>query len=279
MPDVKHCRFFLLRYVPDVVKNEPVNLGLVLLEDGSDGFAGVRFTRDWRHVRCAHPDVDVELLESYETEFQRLLDSRVPEIINYRGPMSRHNWLLQQIQDSLSGSLQLTPTTPVFTESPQAELGKLAHAYLESGIRDSRLPTGRRAIVHAMQTAFDRAGVWQLMWKDIAIAQYTDTGDPHKIDCGYPVNGDLRLYHGLSLATDSDSAIVLGSSYDVLRPALSERQVAASCTLTAILQDDLDINDKNVAYALNTLQQHDIFIAEMRDLPQIADRARIELKA
>ena len=33
MADFKQCEFFLLRYVPDVVKGEFVNIGVVLLED------------------------------------------------------------------------------------------------------------------------------------------------------------------------------------------------------------------------------------------------------
>ncbi len=31
---MKQCEFFLLRYVPDVVKGEFVNIGVVLLEAG-----------------------------------------------------------------------------------------------------------------------------------------------------------------------------------------------------------------------------------------------------
>ena len=76
MADFKQCEFFLLRYVPDVVKGEFVNVGVVLLEDGDGGFTDVRFTRDWRRVRCLDPEVDIELLESYEAELRRLLQSR-----------------------------------------------------------------------------------------------------------------------------------------------------------------------------------------------------------
>ncbi|HEY2392250.1 MAG TPA: DUF3037 domain-containing protein, partial [Candidatus Angelobacter sp.] len=39
------CRFFVLRYAPDAVKNEFINIGLVLLPPA--GGAQVRFTRDW----------------------------------------------------------------------------------------------------------------------------------------------------------------------------------------------------------------------------------------
>ncbi len=172
MTDFRQCEFFLLRYVPDVVKGEFVNVGVVLLEDGGDGFTDVRFTRDWRRVRCLDPEVDVELLESYEAELRRLLQSRLPEVINYRGPLSRREWLLAQMEQSFSGALELAPMTAVLTESPAAELGKLAQAYLESAARGRRTLTGRRMIYTAMRDAFEQTGVWPLMWKDIAVAQY-----------------------------------------------------------------------------------------------------------
>ncbi|MGH9568534.1 MAG: DUF3037 domain-containing protein, partial [Candidatus Angelobacter sp.] len=38
----QQCNFFLLRYVPDTVKNEFVNVGLVLLPEA--GIPEIRFT-------------------------------------------------------------------------------------------------------------------------------------------------------------------------------------------------------------------------------------------
>src|SRR5271166_4703113 len=179
MADFRQCDFFLLRYVPDAVKGEFVNVGVVLLENASgDGgpstgsgqapsagpgqaFTGVRFTRDWRRVRCLDPEVDIELMEAYEAELRRLLQSRLPEVINYRGPMSRREWLLAQMEQSFSGALELAPMNAVLTESPPAELGKLAQAYLESTARGRRAQaTGRRAIYNAMRDAFVNAGIW-----------------------------------------------------------------------------------------------------------------------
>src|SRR5271167_1093171 len=198
MAAVKQCEFFLLRYVPDVVKGEFVNVGVVLLENGDGGFTDVRFTRDWRRARCLDPELDIELLESYESELRRLLQSRVPEIINYRGPMSRREWLLALMQQSFSGALELAPMSAVLTESPPAELGKLAQAYLESAARGRRLPAGRRVIFNTMRDAFEQAGVWELMLKNIEVARYTRKGDPLKIDCGYRTNGTIHLFHALS---------------------------------------------------------------------------------
>ena len=67
------CEFFLIRYVPDVVKGEFANIGVVLREVSAGGSnhseaAVVRFTRDWSRVRCMDADVDVGLLEALEGE-------------------------------------------------------------------------------------------------------------------------------------------------------------------------------------------------------------------
>ena len=66
MPDLRKCEFFLLRYVPDAVKDEFVNIGVLVLDaEGANGvnsepFAQVRFTDDWSRVRCIDPTVDIE---------------------------------------------------------------------------------------------------------------------------------------------------------------------------------------------------------------------------
>src|SRR5580704_11451480 len=65
------CEFHLLRYVPDAVRNEYVHIGVILREQGSREGAEVRFTRDWRRVRCLDPEADTALLEGMESELRR----------------------------------------------------------------------------------------------------------------------------------------------------------------------------------------------------------------
>ena len=65
------CEFHLLRYVLDAVRNEYVHIGVILREQGSKDAAEVRFTRDWRRVRCLDPDADTALLEGMESELRR----------------------------------------------------------------------------------------------------------------------------------------------------------------------------------------------------------------
>jgi len=67
------CEFQLLRYVPDAVRNEYVHIGVILREQGNPR-GEVRFTRNWRRVRCLDPDADTALLEGMESELRRRLE-------------------------------------------------------------------------------------------------------------------------------------------------------------------------------------------------------------
>ena len=60
MEERRRCEFSLIRYVPDPVKNEFVNIGVLLREAAEPGQDGVvrtelRFTQDWKRVRCVDP--------------------------------------------------------------------------------------------------------------------------------------------------------------------------------------------------------------------------------
>jgi hypothetical protein len=291
MAEYRQCEFYLLRYVPDAVKDEFVNLGVVLLEtdptlsqrtrkDGAPEsdrlFTDVRFTRDWRRVRCLDPDVDVELLESLEGEMRRMLQSRAAEVINYRGPISRREWLLRLLEEGLSNTLQITPAKAVLTENPAAELGKLAQMYLESQARERRAVAGRRVIYRAMREAFESAGVWALGRQDIAVATYGAKGDPLRIDFGYRPNGVIKMFHSVSLETDVDAAKVLAFSYPTLREGLLRAESAGS-ELTAVVEDGLRREDDAIGFALATLAASEIRVAAVSEMAGIAEQARVEL--
>ncbi len=68
MPERIPCEFFLIRYVPDPVKGEFTNIGVLLREAGRPDGAQLRFTRDWSRVRCMDAEADIGLLEALEIE-------------------------------------------------------------------------------------------------------------------------------------------------------------------------------------------------------------------
>ena len=133
--------FFLLRYVPDAVKEEFANIGVVMLEEGANGsgFADVRFTRDWRRVHCLDGDADIEMLEALERDIRGQLHEA-----------GNREVFLKKIKDAFSNVIQLSPTTGCLAESPAEEMKTLRGIYLEtsaySGGREARVvgSDGRR---------------------------------------------------------------------------------------------------------------------------------------
>ncbi len=279
MPETNPYRFFLLRYVPDLVNGEFVNLGVVLL--GGNDSAGVqqaggapvallKFSTDWRRLKCLDPDIDVVMLEALERELESRLDD-----------LTDREALLHTLHDKFSNTLQLSETKVSLGESPEREIELLAKMYLESPARGrvSREAAERQNIYGSMRKAFQDHHVWQsdLLWKHIPAATYTYKGDPLKIDCGYKPNGVVKLFHAVALKSDINAAKILAFSYPQMKDGIEKRGKAGS-VLTAIVDDALVETDERIAFALFTLTQNQIQIAHVADLNAIAEQARVELR-
>jgi hypothetical protein len=262
MKERRQCEFFLLRYVPDAVKDEFVNVGVVLTESGG-GYADVRFTRDWKRVRCLDPEADVEMLEGLEREIkERMLEGG-----------GSQEWLLARMRDTFSNAIQLTPTKAVLADSPQEEIARLAEMYLERGKKTARSTSGRMQVFQTMRGEFARQGVWNLMRHNIAASEYTHRGDPLKIDAAYRPNGTVHMYQALSLETDVNAAKVLAFSFPGLREGV-QRAEQAETLLTAIVESELERDDDATAFALETLTGSGIMVATTAELPRIAESVR-----
>src|SRR5258706_5922138 len=262
------CEFFLLRYVPDAVKNEFVNIAVVLLDSDTTGFADVRFARDWHRVRCLDPDADVEMLQALE-ESVRAQIARAEDREKF----------LRMMNESFSGTIQVSPPSACLTEAPAREIDELARMYVESArpAMRAREAGGRQAIYRHMREAFERTGAWPLMRHRIAAADYTHPGDPLKLDCGYKPNGVAPLCHAGSLARDVDTAKVLAFTFPQIAEGVLRRE-RAQAELTAIVEDELDRNDETVGFAIATLERSRIRVAPAAELPRLAEQARQELR-
>ena len=265
MATKQQCRFFLLRWVPDAVKNEFINIGLVLLP--GTGAPELRFTQDWSRVRCLDAAADIELLENLQVELRAQL----------REEGEPRELLLRRIQDSFSNSLQSSGVTACLADSPAAEADALARIYLERPPRaQTRDKSARQIIFQTMRDQFEQAGVWGLMNKSVSVAHYTRSGDPLKIDCGYSASGKVKMFHALALQSDVNSAKVLASSYPRLAEGIRQAE-GTEAALTAIVEDDLERDNEAAGFALETLEQHRIAVAPLSQMPAIALAAAHEL--
>jgi Protein of unknown function (DUF3037) len=263
MADEGQYELLILRYMPDAVKGERVNLGVLLL---GDGFADIRMTTDWRRVQCLDPDVDIEVLQSLGREIHARLQE--PD-----GLVA----MTKLLNQSFSGAIEVSPTKATLGSEPAEEIEKLARIYLEKPSQPAKRELGpRQRILSEMQSSFEGAGVWKHMLKEIAVAQYTETGDPLKIDCGYRPNGIIKMLHAVPLSTNPDLAKILAFSYAQMSLGIKIKE-QASTLLTAIVEDNLYRSDPRIAFALSTLQRAQIAVAEVGSMPAIAEQARLEL--
>ncbi len=271
------CEFNLIRYVPDPVKNEFVNIGAVLREASHPEAAMVRFTRDWARVRCVDPDADVGMLEAMETEMrQRLLE---------KGPETTP--LLKTIEDSFSHQLQMTEAKACLAENMAAEMDQLMRLYVEPRTQKARHAlSGRQAIARSMRMHFEHARVWDLMRRRIAVSAYTRPGDPLKIDCGYRPNGIVRMFHAVSLTGDVELAKVLAFSAPSLRSGVA-RIENAELELTAVVEPLRDSNGdisgdevgvEQYRFGVETMETQQIRVLTVNDLDRVAETAKRELR-
>jgi len=265
----RQLEFFLLRYVPNAVRNEFVNIGLVMVEGGADsgGFADVRFTRDWRRVRWLDPQADVEMLESLERDIRGQLASTNDRAV-----------LLKRLEDSFSNLIQISPTKGCLAEDPVAEIEAMASMYLEAAkVSGKREASERQRILATMREEFERAGVAKFVLP-VPVAPYTKPGDPFQFDFGYRVGSEIKLFHAVSLKAGVDSAVLLAARYPRIAPVMSKITQAVP-VLTAVIDDDLDRGQESVQFALSMMEEERIRIAAAADMPSIAELARRELKA
>jgi hypothetical protein len=282
MAEKRQLELFLLRFLPHALRDDFVTVGLLLLEkDG--GFADLRFTRDWRMLRCVAPDVETEWFELVENEIRGKL-----------GTLRRREDLLQLVDERFGSSLDVAPPKGVLTEDPAEEMEVLAEMYFAPAGRGERAPqrTGRGAIVVRMREAFADAGVLDLIQRDLDVMKYTGLGDPFRIDFGYRVGGAVKMFHAVSLhpikpkpglmgapvlAVNVDQALALAYRYSRIEAGMRQEQLQAS--LTAVVDQGLGLREEKTGFAIGMLEQNAVRVRAVGEMAEIAEDVRRELRA
>jgi hypothetical protein len=266
LAEKRQLEFFVLRYMPDAVKEEFVNIGLVMFEPvaNGNGFADVRFRRDWRRVWCLDPDADVEMLQALERDIRK-------QILNTHD----REMLVRKLQDSFSNTIQVTAMKGCEAEEPQAEIEALARLYFE-GPKPARprVLSGRAHILKTMQDAFAQAGVWKALQHNIPVQKYTTQNDDFVLDCGYQVGNTMKLFHAVSLKNSVDQAVNVAYRYPKIEAGMKD----LNPLLTAVV-DEINREDKQIGFAIGIMEDARIQIAPVSDMPAIAETARQDLRA
>lgn len=268
MAEKRQLEFFLLRYVPDAVKGEFVNFGVVALQNGPNGaeLIDVRFTKDRSRISCLDPQADLEMLTGLQKEIQQEI-----------GQTRDRSALLRRIEDSFSGVVQIAQLGPALTEKTVTEeIDLVDEMFLDRPkFRRVREPAGRQRILDTMRDEFDKAGVLSLMNK-VPAEPYTRAGDPFEFDFGYRIEAEIKLFHAVSMRASVDSAVMLAARYPKLAPVMAQ-MTGTVPMLTAVVEAELDRNRSEIEFALEMMGESGIKVADTTETAIIAETARRDL--
>jgi len=270
MPELKKFEYFFLRYAPYPMMDDYVTFGVVMLEHAPNGFAGVHFMENYERLRILHPDADLDYFNFLKHDIKEHLQA---------GATAEE--LLARMHDCFGNAVKLSPYRECLAEDGPAAMHLLARGAIDldiSPVSDRSEPRGRRLIKNKIQHAFESVGVWDMVFKNVPIANYTYSGDPLKIDVSYRTSDAIKMFQAVSLKNKIDGATALSFSYPQLVAGINKKE-GLDASLTAVVEDNLDRNAPQVGYAFGIMERSGITVAVTAELPIIAEKAHVELMA
>jgi Protein of unknown function (DUF3037) len=231
MPDDNPVSTFqgrVLQYVPNVVRGEWVNIGVLLEETPAALASRTRLRRavrviesdtDFARIRRIHPDADERFLRSLEHQIDMEFGDTQDAAARY----------LQRLDQSLSLILQLSPPIAVFGENFDSALDRLFHDRVAAprSARGGILENTRRWIRTRLNDVLRRHRVLEKMQHGVRVEEFTQPGDPFRIDYAYRYNGTRGYIQTVPLAAHPSQAKVLAYTAESIRKRQAHSQFAA----------------------------------------------------
>ncbi len=195
----KACAYRVLRYSPNLVRDEWVNIGVLLFEPetGERRLRLIEGQDEFARVRRLHPAADEELLRS-------LRDNLEDRFQGVAATPDSGGWqqLLHKWDETLSNALQLAPQKGVFATDLDAELERLYADHVAPQRAASRVgaPGSRATMRSYCGQVWKLARLWDRLDKSVRVADFTFPGDPMRLDYGYRRNGTRGYVQTLSVS-------------------------------------------------------------------------------
>ncbi len=241
--------YHILRYVPDLVRDEWVNIG-VLVFNPRTGERRLRLIEDqveYNRVRRLHPTVDETVLRALRDDLEDRLDPQTDD-----GPAISLQKILKKCDETLSNTLQIAPQKGVLADDLDAELERLYSDHVAVPRPHSRVgQPGSRATIRAYcAQVFKQARIWDRIEKSVRVAEFTFPGDPSRLDYSYHRNGTRGFVHTLSVTRAPQDAKSL--SYNVRHIAEKARY---HTEFTAVTDVALSRDNDRQRFVIDTLRE------------------------
>jgi hypothetical protein len=257
-------RYRILRYAPNLIRDEWVNIG-VWLEEVDGRKRAVRLIEEpseIMRVRRLHPGADEELLRALPGEFEARLN----------GPEEAVRTYVEKLGQTLSNVIQLGPQKGVLAQDFDAELDRLYQAQVAPPprARSSLMESTRAWIKARFNDVLKRRHVPRLE-RGIRVEEFTQAGDPMRLDYGYR-NGARGFLYAVALGRDASQAKVLVYTPERIRARL------AKCEFTAITETEPLRENPRHQFIARLLAEQDISIVPLNRIEKFAEELRMRLQ-
>jgi hypothetical protein len=226
--DERACAYRILRYTPNLVRDEWVNIG-VLVFDPASGERRLRLIEEqeeYNRVRRLHPQADEALLRALRDD----LEDRFQSASAVNSAAGGWQQLLAKWDETLSNALQLAPQKGTFANDLDAELERLYADHVALQRIPSRVGApGSRATLRAYcSQVFRSARLWDRIEKSVRAEYYTFAGDPMRLDYSYRRNGTRGFVQTISVSRAPNDAKLLAYTVErILAKARLKTEFAA----------------------------------------------------
>ena len=225
-----NCAYRILRYTPNLVRDEWVNIGVLLFEPQT-GERRLRLIEDqdeFNRVRRLHPQADENLLRALRDDLEDRFQSQAASEPN--GGTGNWQQLLGKWDDTLSNALQLAPQKGVIATDLDAELERLYadHVALQRAASRVGAPGSRAQMRSYCSQVFRQARLWERVEKSVRAAEFTFPGDPMRLDYSYRRNGTRGFVQTLSVSrAPTDAKLLAYTSERIIAKAALKTEFAA----------------------------------------------------
>jgi hypothetical protein len=270
MPETKRlpCGYQVVRYTPNLLRDEWVNVGVVLFDTESGRVLRrlMEEPAEFARVRKFHPQADESLLRRLPEEFEAQLAGAngdgLPQIA--------------RLNNTFANAVQLSPQHGLLAEDLDTELDRLYHIHVEPPHADRRFEdlSTRNAIRTRVNQVFRTAGLWPRLERRIPVDQFTYSGDPLRIDYAYRRNGTRGFVQALPLGREPGPAKVLAFTADAIRGKLAKTEFLA----VSEVEPRPEENARH-RFVTGLLEEHGIPVMPLGRLAEWAQRMRPSLLA
>ena len=266
--------FFLIRYFPNVIRGEFVNIGVIVREVRATDHntlrrATVRITRDWRRLVAYFPDADLNLLEEIEEDFEQLLE----DTVTGEGKVAAG---FDKSLEQLSLMIQLTDSQPCLTSDIDQHARLLMHMYVD--VEDDAEWLSQHALHEQLRLSFSRAQIWKRTPRGKS-ETYVGVGDTLLFDYLFETKETVCIIHALYAAEGTDRGLALAQRMPKLTEGI-RRIHSKDLHMTVVVEpapnSDLGSSDAEDQYrfVVATLEHAGISVLPITEVNALIEKVR-----